>query len=67
MTKRELSKEARNALVNVRSSRQGATISKDTVAQVIKELRDAGLIENFGLTRKGTTAREQALEAALEF
>jgi hypothetical protein len=62
-----LSKEAAEALFNVGTNRQGATIAHNTPAVVVAELRTAGLIGfNLGLTRRGTIARERISNALLD-
>lgn len=55
----KLSTEARTALTNVGTNRQGATIPARTPAPVEKELREAGLIWHYGLTMKGSIVRER--------
>lgn len=55
-----ISTAARNALVNVGTNRQAATIPASTPKDVVAELQRAGLIgEGRGLTRRGTIERER--------
>lgn len=62
----ELSDEAKSALVNVGTNRQGAVVSNVAVS-VEAELYLAGLIgPERGLTRRGTIVRERLVRAALD-
>lgn len=61
-----LSPAAREALVNVGTSRQGATIPHNTPAVTVAELRDRKLIGfGLGLTQSGTIAREHIQDSDL--
>lgn len=61
-----LSSAAIQALIDVGTNRQGATISARTANVVVKELRVAGLIgDGMGLTRRGTIARERFVHTML--
>jgi hypothetical protein len=62
----QLSPEARKAIVDAGCSRQGAIVPPNTVTHVLRELKVAGYIKGYGLTRKGTIAREKIVNAALE-
>lgn len=62
-----LSKSAETALVNVGTLRQGATVNTITTTEVVAELQTAGLIgPGYGLTRRGTIARQRLVYAALD-
>lgn len=63
----ELSAEAKTALINVGTSRQGAVVPQATSARVLFELRAMNMIgQDNGLTRFGTIARQRAVSAALD-
>lgn len=66
-TAQKLTAEARIALVNVGTNRQGATIAHNTPAATVAELRSAGLIGfEMGLTRLGAIVRQRLMDLALE-
>lgn len=61
-----LSQDAREALVNAGTSRQGTTIPRTVAGAVRGELRDRGLIGPLdGLTQSGTIARDHIQESDL--
>lgn len=63
----DLSPEARAALTNVGTSRQGATIPQGTQYRVVRELLDAGLIGvGLGLTMRGTILRDRIQDEDLD-
>lgn len=63
---RKLTAEARTALINVGTNRQGAKVTGTDVATEL-ELNMAGLIgEGAGLTRTGTIVRQRLMDLALE-
>lgn len=65
MQKLELSPAAAAAIVNAPCSAQGATVTGD--AEIIKELREAGIIgPKDGLTRTGSIRRERIVSAWLD-
>lgn len=54
-----MSDNARAALINIGTNRQGSTPPPATPANVLSELHNLGLIgKNNGLTRKGSVKRE---------
>lgn len=60
-----MSEAATEALINAGTNRQGALVRCDAATQW--ELQDAGLIgPEYGLTRKGSIARERAVNEALD-
>lgn len=63
----QISEEARVALINAGTNRQGKPIISGSVS-VFHELVDAGLIteKNAGLTRKGGITRERLMNEALD-
>ena len=61
-----LTEAAITALINVGTNRQGAIIPPNSLPSVLRELKVAGYIKGYGLTRTGTIARERIVNAALE-
>lgn len=62
-----LTPAARNALIDIGTRRQGATISPLTTPDVTAELRAHGYIgQNGGLTRAGSTKREILMTELLD-
>lgn len=62
----KLSESAIRALIDVGTNRQGAIVPVNTLPAPLRELRAEGLIKGYGLTRKGTIARERIVAAAME-
>lgn len=62
----KLSEDAIRALIDVGTNRQGAIVPPNTLPAPLRELRTAGLIKGYGLTRSGTIARERIVRAAME-
>jgi hypothetical protein len=63
----QLSPKAVEALINVGTNRQGASIWKGTNACVVNELRELRLIgSGGGLTRRGTIKRQQLMLAVMD-
>jgi len=59
-----MSEQAKSALINHLTSRQGSTVTGIDLATE-DELRDLGLVgPGAGLTRKGSIARERVMRAA---
>lgn len=62
-----MSEQAKSALINTSSSRQGTVVPVTINGETEAELRQAGLIgEGGGLTRKGSIKRERVVNAALD-
>lgn len=62
-----MSPEARTALYNIGTRRQGTPVPANTPADVIEELRVLGLIgRTNGLTRKGSIKREIIVNEELD-
>lgn len=62
-----LTTDARDALINAASGRQGAKVPGSSPVDAVQELTCAGLIGvNHGLTRKGTVIRQRILNSLLD-
>lgn len=62
-----LTRDAENALIDVGTNRQGATINSTVDSVTVRELQDAGLIgDGYGLTRRGTIVRQRLVDAVLD-
>lgn len=60
-----MSREAKTALINTGTNRQGAKVH---AGPALQEMKDLGLVgQDGGLTRKGSIVREREMEAALNF
>lgn len=63
----DLTPEARTALINFPSSRQGAPMPLGVSPGIVWELRNAGLVtDRRNLTRAGGIARDRVLSDALD-
>ena len=62
----ELSSEAKTALINVGTNRQGAVVHPNLPAGTLSELRRKALIGEYGLTMAGSIARARIVAERLD-